>query len=453
MANLTFRYSIEDDNEVIWLSGTDYVGIRGGTVDHGLILDPNGEGPIQAQVTDSALTGGNARGDFATDWQRTRTITNQVASGDYSTIGGGRNNRAAGGSSVIAGGNLNIVNAPNSAVLGGTQNQANATASFSVVGGGAVNHILGSLDAGILGGRLNLIQSASTASAIGGGNGNEITGSTHAVISGGEDNLISGSYYSTIAGGEAGVISSSEYAQIVGGSSNRIESNSVWSSIIGGDDNLIRNTSVRSLIIGGGDNEIDGGTQNGILGSFSSTTTGIRAFVIGGISSQATARHTIAQGDWAHANHPTEVAFGGSPFGWGLGAAQRSHVVWAGTTQNATALNLGLGNSASEEFLVQQNTMYTFHISVAARAVDGGLGAKWWHFSGGLFREAGNVFLIPNTVIYTGDTAGTAASWVCVVESDAGAGTNLRIRVTGEASREIRWVATGYLTKVMIPTT
>lgn len=60
------------------------------------VIQPKGQGANTAQRPDGTTTGGNARGIFATDWQKSRTNANQVASGIYATIPGGLNNTASG---------------------------------------------------------------------------------------------------------------------------------------------------------------------------------------------------------------------------------------------------------------------------------------------------------------------------------------------------------------------
>ncbi len=66
-------------------------------------------------------TGGNKRGEYATDWQKVRGQNDQVASGDYAVISGGSFNRATGLHSIVIGGNLNYSTSSYSVVLGGSR--------------------------------------------------------------------------------------------------------------------------------------------------------------------------------------------------------------------------------------------------------------------------------------------------------------------------------------------
>ena len=102
------------------------------------VLLPKGTGANTAQTPDNTTTGGIARGQYATDWQKNRNANNQVASGNYSTISGGRNNLASGLESTIGGGSGNSV-----------------TQSYSVISGGQNNSIT-NLHASIVGGQSNI---------------------------------------------------------------------------------------------------------------------------------------------------------------------------------------------------------------------------------------------------------------------------------------------------------
>jgi hypothetical protein len=85
---------------------------------------------LVAQLPDSAITGGNARGANAVDWQMLRSSASQVASGAWSIIGGGANNQATSTYSLIAGGNANSANANSATVSGGQNNRADGVNSW-----------------------------------------------------------------------------------------------------------------------------------------------------------------------------------------------------------------------------------------------------------------------------------------------------------------------------------
>jgi len=95
-----------------------------------LVLTPLGTGALQAQKTDSAVAGGNARGANATDWQTIRAAAAQVASGTTSTVSGGQNNTASNANSTVVGGATSTASG-NGAVAGGNSSTASGTTSVS----------------------------------------------------------------------------------------------------------------------------------------------------------------------------------------------------------------------------------------------------------------------------------------------------------------------------------
>ncbi|MEN3026806.1 MAG: hypothetical protein ABDH31_03740, partial [Chlorobiota bacterium] len=126
-----------------------------------LILNPPGNAAPAWSIQRDA--GGDQRGRYAVDLQALRTLASQVASGDYSVIGGGTYNTASGAYSTVGGGLGNV-----------------ASGSLSTVGGGQSN-------------------TASNYGTVGGGRGNTASGS-YSAVSGGEMNTASGQY-STVGGG------------------------------------------------------------------------------------------------------------------------------------------------------------------------------------------------------------------------------------------------------------
>jgi hypothetical protein len=96
-----------------------------------------GGGATLAQVPDSTDVGGDKRGPLATDWQKSRELSTQVASGEGSTVSGGIYNTASGLYSTVAGGAGNTASGQESFVGGGTSNTASGY--LSSVGGGTSN--------------------------------------------------------------------------------------------------------------------------------------------------------------------------------------------------------------------------------------------------------------------------------------------------------------------------
>ena len=147
--------------------------------DISLALIPLGTGALLADQPDGTAVGGNPRGTNAIDWQMSRLNATQVASGNWSTIAGGRENTASGFNSAIGGGQNNT-----------------ASGFFSTIGGGNSNAVSGNSSA-IGGGQSNIASGSN--STVGGGNINIASGDSSA-ISGGSNNTASG-FFSTIPGG------------------------------------------------------------------------------------------------------------------------------------------------------------------------------------------------------------------------------------------------------------
>jgi hypothetical protein len=85
----------------------------GTDTDIGIVVAPKGGGAIQATI------GGNARGAYARDWQTNRALATQIASGNYSVIGGGNSNSAIGVGTVVGGGLINNADGNYSVIPGG----------------------------------------------------------------------------------------------------------------------------------------------------------------------------------------------------------------------------------------------------------------------------------------------------------------------------------------------
>jgi hypothetical protein len=78
--------------------------VTGVAINIDAVIEAKGSGSHLAAIPDSSIVGGNKRGDYSTDWQKSRAAATQVASGDYAVIAGGLNNTAASNYSVVPGG-------------------------------------------------------------------------------------------------------------------------------------------------------------------------------------------------------------------------------------------------------------------------------------------------------------------------------------------------------------
>lgn len=154
----------------------------GGSTDQDAVWQAKGAGATLAQLPDATSAGGDKRGSYATDFSKSRTSSDQVASGASSTIGGGQKNKASGASATVAGGDTNAATNTAAIVGGGSANQA--TGTNATVGGGDSNTASGD------------------GSTIGGG-GSNTAGGTDAFVGGGYRNAASGNYSAILGGFDA----------------------------------------------------------------------------------------------------------------------------------------------------------------------------------------------------------------------------------------------------------
>lgn len=183
-----------------------------------------GTGATLAQIPNLSASGGNKRGQYATDFQKQRFTAARVASGNYSVIAGGRENTASGSDSVVCGGSTNTASNFYSTIGGGSSNTASNL--YSTIGGGYANQASGEWST-IGGGTTN--RTTGPACTVAGGNLNQATDS-YSTIGGGIGNYSTGQY-ATVAGG-FGNYSTGIYATVAGGGSNY--ANGVFSTIAGG---------------------------------------------------------------------------------------------------------------------------------------------------------------------------------------------------------------------------
>lgn len=109
----------------------DSLTAAGSTTNVDVAIVPKGTGALLAQVPDNTATGGNKRGTYAVDWQTARTSATQIASANYSSILGGRNNTASGTHASNIGGLTNVSSGDNS-VTGGYINTASNDSAIAI---------------------------------------------------------------------------------------------------------------------------------------------------------------------------------------------------------------------------------------------------------------------------------------------------------------------------------
>lgn len=178
------------------------------------IVRPKGVGALLAQEPDATGAGGDKRGIYAVDFQRVRTTADQVASGSYSVVLGGLNNKAAGEASVVAGGSNNTNTVGDGAVIAGGANHQ-VLANYGTIGGGT-SHITSGPHCTVAGGNINTAAGAVGGATVGGGAGN-FAFADYATVAGGIQNIVTGAG-AAVGGGQNSVVTG-EYAAVPGGQS------------------------------------------------------------------------------------------------------------------------------------------------------------------------------------------------------------------------------------------
>ena len=286
------------------------------TPDLNLALIPKGTGALTAAIPDNTAIGGEARGRMAVDWQMTRSLSSQVASGFLAaTIAGGNANTASGGFSTVGGGTTNTAGINGaSTVEGGNSNTSSGTSS--VVGGG-ISNLSSSSNTLVMGGATN--QASTTNAAIFGGSSNTASGdasfvgggtlntasATNSTVGAGSRNT-SSEQFSTIAGGTTNInTGGSTNATISGGSDNRNTAAGVNNSIGGGAHNFT--VTDESTVVGGETNSALTGRST-VIGGGGNSANGVSAFVGGGLVNRAISDRAIVMG--GNSNTAAATQFG-----------------------------------------------------------------------------------------------------------------------------------------------
>ena len=406
-----------------------------------------------------------------------------TASGRAASVGGGYCNTASGCYSTVAGGCCNITNARHSIVAGGHRNiiqsPTNECCSRGVTIGGGVGHNSsgGTLDAntGDLTGTITCCD-AGRFSTIAGGLRNCATGAC-STVAGGCGNTASGQYstaagglnnnasafWSTVGGGSSNT-ASSYYSTVSGGSGNA--ASAFYSTVSGGDSNT---ASGSRSTVGGGDDNIASGSYSTVAGGRSNTSSGTSSAIVGGRLNTASAGYstvgggysnkacstgstvaggqnniacgsnsTVIGGVLAKATKYGEVSHAAGYFG-AHGDAQHTVLVARDSTTDATANQVLFIDGSFQRLTIPAETTWMFTIKLAAHNDtdnDGG----WWFFRGGIRRDAANNTSLIGTVSEESSKDSNISSATASVVADD---TNeaLEIRVTGVASKNIRWVA------------
>jgi hypothetical protein len=351
-----------------------------------------------ASIPDGTAVGGNARGDNSVDLQISRTLNTQVASGEYSFIGSGKNNRNLAPNSIIVGGVSNYINGSvgssyqNKVIVGGDSNQiSNIATRNTFIGGGYGNNINGGTEGGL----------------IVGGYQNTLSGDK-SVISGGQSNTIS-SGYSTISGGQSNTASTGTHATVIGGSTN---TSSGQYSVSGGYNNT--SSGVASVVFG--ESNTASGNHSFAGGFGINTASSLASFAYGYKNTASVGIGATAIGMYNQASAQGAIALGGIGGGVGNRATAIASLALGGSTSTYLVGQLGLSYSYFNSFGDAQQSLLT------ARKADTLTTAATSSLS---LDGTGTTNLI--IVNGTNRTWNTTVNWVATVTGSSGTTTGVTV--------------------------
>jgi FtsZ-binding cell division protein ZapB len=226
---------------------------------------------------------GDPRGPYAVDLQRVRSAATQVASGNYSVIGGGEDNTASRDYATVGGGFSNTASGRGATVGGGFSNTASGT--LATVGGGFSN------------------TASRRGATVGGGFSNTARGALATV--GGGDNNTASSDYATVGGGQSNT-ASRDYATVGGGRENTASGG--HATVGGGRGNT---ASGALATVGGGQSNTASGDYSVVPGGYSNTANANYNLVFGeNVDPSVTETHRVYFfGDGSDVNTPNPSGF------------------------------------------------------------------------------------------------------------------------------------------------
>lgn len=343
-------------------------------------------------------------------------------------IGGGSGLRIVAGS---LGDSPNVLNASSS----------NATAAtgyaMTVAGGGAPGNSCPNLDGSAGRSCANVV--TSDGGTVGGGTANQ--SGSQAVVAGGLSNSGSG-IFATVAGGTRN--SASGFASSVGGGRVNTASGD-RSTVVGGELNT---ASGFASAVDGGQQNTASASYSRVGGGYNNFATAPGALVSGGANNVAAGVDSSIPGGFlgSTALHG-QVAHAAGSFSGAAGTAQASEYVLRAATSDATSTSLFLdGASVTLLFEAGRAALVDIQVIALQNNVAGNL-AAWSFRCIYQVNPAGTGFLFPTGC---GKTAvqkdPSASTWEATVAK--GASQELLITATGEAAKNIRWVATVRATEV-----
>jgi len=165
--------------------------------------------------------------------------------------------------------------------------------------------------------------------------------------------------------------------------------------------------------------------------------------IVGGANNEASADYSVVGGDSAVGDHHAQHSHAAGSFS-ASGDAQTSVLIARQITTDNTPTEMFL-DGASERLTLSDQDSWTFRITLIARRTDADNESGSWIFDGAIDRNGATTALVdnPSKVSLAKDNA----AWDVDVTADD-VNESLKIEVTGENGKTIRWVARIELTEV-----
>lgn len=267
----------------------------------------------------------------------------------------------------------------------------------------------------------------------------QVVSGSHGFLGSGRNNTISNNF-SVVGGGDTNTASAAN--TVVGGGLNN--TNNSTGGFVGGGE--LNNASAQRTTIAGGLSNTSSASYSFVGGGSNNTASGLNSSVVGGNANVASGPYSsVTGGNGVLANRHGQSAQGSGSFAT-AGDAQTSTLTSFGHTSDATPTEIFLDN-ATLQMLIPSDTTWVFRILIVARRTDVNDESAAYQLLGCIDRNAavGTTALVgavTKTVI-----AEDTAAWDVAATADAATGA-LVITVTGEAAKEIHWVARTDLTQV-----
>lgn len=237
-------------------------------------------------------------------------------------------------------------------------------------------------------------------------------------------------------------VAAAPYSSILAGSNNQIQSGSSRSVILGGSGNIIFGTL--DSIVGGQGNYISGSLNTIIVGSLN---------IVDGWSSAVFGDSNKVSNPFASyfSDYGLATGWSADAFLFGMEARSSSEIgqkiglTWSRTTSDATPTEMFLeGDGAFYRARLKNSSVWAFSIIVSAKRTDATGEAAGYKLEGVIQKDLTNASVALVGSVTKTVLGESTAAWDVNADADTTNGS-LRLMVTGEGSKTIKWQASAFI--------